>query len=68
MDVIIEKLLHFDEKKRVSEILKEDEIIYFISEATQIFLQESSLLQLEAPIKICGTESKFLPGHSHYSR
>lgn len=56
IDKIIEKLLQVKGSKPGKKVdLTEAEIQYLVSTAREIFISQPILLELEAPIKICGT-------------
>jgi len=55
IDLIIEKLLAVkDEKEGTSAELLDSEIMYLITTVTEIFTSQDVLLQLQAPLTICG--------------
>ena len=61
IDKIIEKLLESRGKKQASNMnLTETQIKNICIKAREIFLSQPMLLELEAPIKICGTYLKYL--------
>ncbi|KAI1704838.1 calcineurin-like phosphoesterase domain-containing protein [Ditylenchus destructor] len=53
VDAVIEGLLNLRESNKVSS-LTEDEVKAICVKAREIFLQQPTLLQLEAPLNICG--------------
>lgn len=56
VDKIIEKLLEIKDKKAGKQVnLTENEIRGLCIKAREIFISQPILLELEAPIKICGT-------------
>jgi len=56
IDEIIEKLLHVREERPGKQVqLAENEIRCICLMAKEIFMSQPALLELEAPIKICGT-------------
>jgi serine/threonine-protein phosphatase PP1 catalytic subunit len=56
IDKIIEKLLQVKGSKPGKKVdLTEAEIQYLVSTAREILVSQPILLELEAPIKICGT-------------
>lgn len=60
LDDIINRLLEFRNARTVRQVqLSEAEIRSLCSASREIFLQQPNLLELEAPIKICG--KLFLP-------
>jgi len=55
IDILIEKLLAARDKKPGTSVnLSSDEVTFLIDEATQIFVNQPALLELEAPIQIVG--------------
>jgi len=55
LDIILEKLLSVKGSKPGKTVdLKEDEIIFLITHSTNIISNQSMLLELEAPINVCG--------------
>lgn len=55
LDDIINRLLEFRQARTVRQVqLSEAEIRQLCSASRDIFLQQPNLLELEAPIKICG--------------
>ncbi|KAL4554097.1 hypothetical protein LXL04_039775 [Taraxacum kok-saghyz] len=55
LDDIINRLLELRQAKTVRQVqLSESEIRQLCSAAREIFLQQPNLLELEAPIKLCG--------------
>jgi len=55
IDGIIDKLLAARDKKPGSNVaLSSDEVTHVIEQSTSIILAQPSLLELEAPIQICG--------------
>ena len=55
VDDVIKRLLGAKQGKTTKQVqLTEDEIKHLCSTAKQIFLSQPNLLELEAPIKICG--------------
>lgn len=60
VDKILEKLLDVRGSKPGKQVnLTENEIKGLITKARDIFINQPMLLELEAPIKICGTFSGF---------
>lgn len=61
VDKILEKLLDVRGSKPGKQVnLTENEIKGLITKSRDIFINQPMLLELEAPIKICGTSSAFL--------
>lgn len=61
LDDIINRLLEFRQARTVRQVqLSEAEIRQLCCASREIFLQQPNLLELEAPIKICGIFSAFL--------
>jgi hypothetical protein len=61
LDDVIRRLLEVRNLKPGKNAqLSESEIKQLCASAKEIFLQQPNLLELEAPIKICGTSSVFL--------
>ena len=59
VDEIIDKLLEIRGARPGREVdLPEDQIKMLIEEATSVFMSQDVLLQLQAPIKVCG-KSKY---------
>lgn len=55
VDEIIDKLLEIRGARPGREVnLPEDQIKMLIEEATSVFMSQDVLLQLQAPIKVCG--------------
>ncbi|GFZ01687.1 type one serine/threonine protein phosphatase 2 [Actinidia rufa] len=55
LDDIINRLLEFRQVRTVRQVqLSEAEIRQLCTVSREIFLQQPNLLELEAPIKICG--------------
>ena len=55
VDAIITKLLEVRGKKPSKNVnLAEDDLKYLCTQARDIFISQPNLLELEAPIKICG--------------
>ena len=62
IDKIISKLLEARDKKPGRQIyLTEQDIKCLCLKSREIFLSQSMLIELDAPIKICGTYSKTHP-------
>jgi serine/threonine-protein phosphatase PP1 catalytic subunit len=60
VDVIIEKLLEVKNCKPGKQVnLTENEITGLCNKAREIFISQPILLQLEAPINICGKLNSF---------
>ena len=61
VDKILEKLLDVRGSKPGKQVnLTENEIKGLITKSRDIFINQPMLLELEAPIKICGTLATFL--------
>jgi len=61
VDDVIKRLLGAKNGKTTKQVqLTEAEIKHLCSTAKQIFLTQPNLLELEAPIKICGIHSSIL--------
>lgn len=61
LDDIINRLLEFRNARTARQVLlSEAEIRSLCTTSREIFLQQPNLLELEAPIKICGTWSLLL--------
>lgn len=60
LDDIINRLLEVRSRPGKQVQLSEAEIRQLCAAAREIFLQQPNLLELEAPIKICGKFSSFL--------
>jgi len=57
VDAMITKLLEVRGKKPGKNVqLSEDEIKYLCTKTREIFISQPNLLELEAPIKICGKQ------------
>jgi serine/threonine-protein phosphatase PP1 catalytic subunit len=55
VDKVIKTLLSAQDSNKTKKVnLKEDEITTLCHKASQIFLEQPMLLELEAPLKICG--------------
>uniref|UniRef100_A0A164WQL9 protein-serine/threonine phosphatase n=1 Tax=Daucus carota subsp. sativus TaxID=79200 RepID=A0A164WQL9_DAUCS len=55
LDDIINRLLEFRQARTARQVqLSENDIRQLCAAAREIFLQQPNLLELEAPIKICG--------------
>lgn len=55
LDKIIEKLLEVRGSKVPKQVnLTEDEIKWLCTKSKEIFMEQPVLLELEAPIKVCG--------------
>ena len=62
IDKIIEKLLSVKGSKPGKQVnLLESEIQGLVNKAREIFVSQPILLELEAPLKICGNSPKNLP-------
>lgn len=58
LDDIINRLLEFRNARTVRQVqLSENEIRALCTSSREIFLSQPNLLELEAPIKICGIAS-----------
>lgn len=58
LDDIINRLLEFRQSRTVRQVqLSESEIRQLCTVSREIFLQQPNLLELEAPIKLCGINS-----------
>lgn len=58
MDGMINKLLEVRGKKPGKNVqLSEDDIKYLCTKSRELFIAQPNLLELEAPIKICGKSS-----------
>ena len=56
IDTIITKLLEFDPLQTIKVLpLTVDEISYLLQVATDIIMSQPILLELNAPVKVCGT-------------
>ncbi len=67
VDKIMDKLLEFKDKKPQKQVnLTEIEIRNLCIKSREIFISQSTLIELEAPIKICGKFHliSLLPGNS----
>ena len=61
VDKILEKLLDVRGSKPGKQVnLSENEIKGLLTKARDIFINQPMLLELEAPIKVCGTTFYFL--------
>ncbi len=55
VDSMITKLLEVKGKKPGKQVnLSEDDIKYVCNQAREIFISQPNLLELEAPLKVCG--------------
>ena len=62
VDKILEKLLDVRGSKPGKQVnLSENEIKGLLTKARDIFINQPMLLELEAPIKVCGTTFLFSP-------
>lgn len=61
LDDIINRLLEVRGRPGKQVQLSESEIRQLCAASREIFLQQPNLLELEAPIKICGNFSPFFP-------
>ena len=61
LDDIINRLLEFRQARTVRQVqLSEAEIRQLCNVSREIFLQQPNLLELEAPIKLCGINFNFV--------
>ena len=61
VDSIIDKLLDVRGARPGKEVnLPEEQIKQLISKATDVFMSQPALLNLQAPIKVCGIDSGLL--------
>lgn len=64
LDDIINRLLEFRNARTVRQVqLSENEIRALCTTSREIFLSQPNLLELEAPIKICGTTFALISDH-----
>lgn len=69
LDDIINRLLEFRNARTVRQVqLSEAEIRSLCTAAREIFLQQPNLLELEAPIKICGKKINLFCNLFYYMR
>lgn len=62
LDDIINRLLEFRQARTVRQVqLSESEIRQLCTASREIFLQQPNLLELEAPIKLCGKQNEINP-------
>ena len=62
VDAMIAKLLEVRGKKPGKNVtLNEEDIKHLCNKSREIFISQPNLLELEAPIKICGKYSKRVP-------
>lgn len=61
LDDIIKRLLEVRGRPGKQVQLSESEIRQLCMQSKEIFLHQPNLLELEAPIKICGTDSSISP-------
>jgi serine/threonine-protein phosphatase PP1 catalytic subunit len=71
LDSIISRLLEFRQARLAKQPqvqLSENEIRQLCAVSRDIFLQQPNLLELEAPIKICGKPPSSFPFTFHYEK
>lgn len=65
LDDIIRRLLEVRTARPGKQVqLSESEIRQLCTASRAIFLSQPNLLELEAPIKVCGKDARFLPNRS----